>query len=369
MKLANIDFLQCLECAGNIRLADADVRDGVIQQGILTCAVCGMNYPVLDEVGVFFRRSVMDHYLSEREKQYLLLKTSQTSRGHGLSPEEKKQLDATTNWQYQWEKVHPFEAADLTRNPDDFLGANAFFHFVPLDETEIAGKTIYVACGGRGREAFHLSRKNPARLIVNEIGTEIYAIRQLLREWPGDLMLLRNDVCFSPLKSNVADIAICDHALQHVLDHKLGFGRLCEAVKPGGQVAICVYSHENNFFMTHLVEPSKRVVHRLPLGAQRFLAFFPALAIYTLIHALYRPVAALSRNLLRRLPLWEFMMFWSNNTFNFTWMSCFDFIHAPISYHFRRSEMEALARDRSLTIRLLQNTNSTMWSMIGQKAR
>ena len=87
-------------------------------------------------------------------------------------------LRLSENWQYQWSEVIPFDAADLTKHPEDMFGENVFWRFIPLAETDIKDKIIFVACGGRGREVFHISKRSPSKIIVNEIGTEVYAIKR-----------------------------------------------------------------------------------------------------------------------------------------------------------------------------------------------
>jgi hypothetical protein len=67
------------------------------------------------------------------------------------------------------------------------------------------------------------------------------------------------------------------------------------------------------------------------------------------------------------LPLKEHMMFWSVNCFKDVWLSCFDLIHAPISFHFRKEDMEGLVVMNQLELVKLVNTHGTTWSLVTKK--
>ena len=160
---------------------------------------------------------------------------------------------------------------------------------------------------------------------------------------------------------------ICDHALQHVFNHKHGFSKLVQLVKVGGGVSVCVYSAENNFLMTNIVEPCKKFLHTFTLPLQRGIAFPPAAIIFLAIKLLYLPASKIFPRYAKFLPLFEHMLFWSKNNLNLIWMSCFDLIHAPISYHFTQEDMKNLAKDNDLKVEKLINTHGTTWSMVGVK--
>ncbi len=367
MDQTDVQLLQCLQCHGDLKIVSGDVLNGLLEKGILGCSGCGAEYPVIDGVGVFFRPAVLPHYLSEFELGQLSEMGAAHLAGNRqqtLDPTEQRQLAVSENWEYQWSEVIPFTVEDLTSDPENMFGEHVFWRFIPLSPDEIEGKTVFVACGGRGREAFHISRRNPARIIVNEIGTEIYAIRGLMPEWRDRLLLVRSDLCHNPLKPGIADISICDHALQHVPDHGLGFAKLVQAARTGGLVCICVYSYENNFAMTHVVEPLKSLMHRLPLRGQRMLAYVPGLMVYLVINLVYMPVRRVSEGLFTRLPLHEHMLFWSHNSLRTICWQCFDLIHAPVSYHFRKKEILGLVRENGLRVRLMENTHGALWSLV-----
>jgi hypothetical protein len=181
------------------------------------------------------------------------------------------------------------------------------------------------------------------------------------------MLLLRCDTSYSPLKQGVADVTVCDHALQHISDHKLGFSSLAKATRRDGLVCICVYSWEHNFLMTRIVEPMKVIMHKFPLRVQRAVSFFPAALIFLMIHLVYVPFNRFCQRVAKALPLFEHMMFWSRNTFDAVWISCFDLMHAPVSYHFRRDEIESLAAINHLDIVTLVNTHNTLWSLVAKK--
>jgi len=61
------------------------------------------------------------------------------------------------------------------------------------------------------------------------------------------------------------------------------------------------------------------------------------------------------------------MMFWAKGNFALIRTSCFDLIHAPVSYYFRQNEVQELAQQVNLHIDKLINTHGTTWSMTAKK--
>jgi hypothetical protein len=271
----------------------------------------------------------------------------------------------TDNWSYQWNKLAPWDKDDFEN--DDFKGTACFKKFLPLEPADYAGRTVVVWCGGSGREAYHISKFRPALLIVNDIGDQIYRINGLIDE-SIELLLIKSDMVDHPLHPSIADLSICDHALQHIMDRDKAFSALVDVLKTPGTAAICVYSYEHNFLMTHIIEPLKRILHKLPLNFQRAISFVGALLIFLLIKLFYLPAKIfLPERVCRRLPLFDHMIFWSKGKFALIELSCFDLIHAPVSYHFKEHEVRRLAQTAGLQIEKLINTYGTTWSMTAKR--
>jgi SAM-dependent methyltransferase len=326
-------------------------------------------------VGIFFRRSVIDLFITPHERQAVrdMGYDFDHLAGNRCSDNDRLTRSTTDKWNVHWDAYWSGRTWEdyLTKAEDeegrsDVCSARVFWNFIRLEPDQIRNAAVFIACSGGGREAYHVSKHCPGLLVVNEINPYIYSIRNLLQD-VDNLLLLRNDIMYSPLKSGVVDFAICDHALQHIQDHHRAYANLADSVKPGGIVSVCVYSYENNRIMTHLVEPSKRLLTRLPLPAVRALALFPALLLYAIMHGLYRPIRRFFPKVYAALPLSGLFGFWMHNTLRVVWSSCFDLMHAGISYHFKREEMENLARSNSLTIEKLDLVYDTLWSMNGRK--
>lgn len=369
MKRIHLSVLRCIRCGGDLEIASGltTVESGdEIVHGTIGCRKCAAEFPIVDGVGVFFDPEMMKTLLTTAERRSIA-KTGCTcpvaETGDDASKNEKL-VRTVENWSYQWNQVLGWTAEDFAGK--GFCGEKCFREFIPIQPEEYRDRTVVIWCGGNGREAYHVARYAPALIIVVEIGDEIYRIRDLFG--PGaNLLLLRCDMLKNPLREGVADISICDHALQHIIDHRQAFSMLAGVLKPGGLAAICAYSHENNFLITGLVEPLKSVLHRLPLVLLRFLACLPALVIFFCIHFVYLPIRRYDEKTARRIPLYEHMIFWSECNLKFIWTACFDLLHAPVSYHFRRDEIVSLAASGKIGIRTLVNTHQTTWSMIGTR--
>ena len=362
-------MLCCIDCGSDLELIRYKEVAGAIVHGIIGCKSCTRKYPIIEGVGVFFSEDDFSVYISNWETNYLMSRgyeevlkaIPQTKQNEADSPQKA----VADNWSYQWKSVYRWDTEDLER--DHMFGEDFFWTFIPIDRNEVNDKVVFTACSGRGREAYHIRKHNPRKIIVNELGTEIYSIYELFDEADDTLLLIRCDISNHPLKPESVDITICDHALQHVGDHRVGFGKMVEATKPGGIVGICVYSHENNFIMNHLVEPSKKLLHLFPLPFIRALSVLPAVILFLFIHIIYKPISVLAPKIGKRIPLYDHMIFWSHNSFKILWLSCFDLMHAPISYHFKHDEIIQMADENNLKIRKLINTHGTTWSLIGEK--
>jgi len=369
MNLSHIELLQCIECGGTLELDDnhaSDTCGNFIAKGILRCQSCNESFPIIDGVGIFFKKSLLSYFLNDYEKRICdSLKFTFKKTTDDLLENSLLAKQVADNWSYQWNTLAPWEKNDFEK--DDFNGALNFRKFIRIEPEEYKGKKITVWCGGNGREAYHISKNVPQLLIVNEIGDEIYRINGLISK-NINLLLIRCDMLCNPLRSGIVDISICDHALQHVIDKRGAFSALADVLSQGGTAAVCVYSYENNFLITHIIEPLKGIIHKMTLNGQKFISIFPAIFIFLLIKIFYLPANyLLPTGICRKMPLFDHMMFWSKGNFRLIRLSCFDLIHAPVSYHFNKDEVQKLVQQAGLHLDKLINTHGTTWSMTAKK--
>lgn len=271
---------------------------------------------------------------------------------------------SANNWAVQFgEKFRVTKHQLLAR--DGFWGQESFFKYSGLEPTQIAGLDILVVCGGSGREAWHCLTAGAKSVCILDLGDHLYSLSTLLADFEGRFTLVKGDATTLPFADCQFDICLCDHALQHIPNHKKAFSELNRCCKPGGMVSICVYSYENNFLMTKLVEPSKFILHKLPLKALWILSVLPALLVYV-----YHQTQRISVRVFQTKSFKEKMLFfdlfscWHEHGFSKFWEACFDLIHAPVSYHFRKSEVESLAISNDLEISSLEMTNQSMWTLV-----
>lgn len=369
MKVPHIELLKCIECEGHLALSNVNVTMGnndSIERGVLHCLSCGGLFPIIDYVGIFFRKGLLYLFLNDYEKRICAdLEIPLKGPSLELTKDIILTKQVTDKWSYQWNNMSPWTKDDFEK--DDLKGELCFRKFIRIDPEEYTGKKVVVWCGGNGREAYHISKYNPRLLIVNEIGDEIYRINGLI-DRNIDLLLLRCDMLQNPLRSSIADISICDHALQHIIEKERALHIITDVLVPGGTAAICVYSYENNFLMTRIIEPLKSIIHRMTIKNQEIIALIPAVLIFLLIHLIYLPADYfLPGNIKVKIPLFKHMMFWSRGSFKLIRTSCFDLIHAPVSYHFKKNDLQEMAKTTGLYVEQLVNTHDTTWSMTAKK--
>ncbi|MBU1040648.1 MAG: class I SAM-dependent methyltransferase [Proteobacteria bacterium] len=366
MKTTDLSILTCLECRGDISFQRGVVTESIIDHGILECSKCGTLYPVIDTVAIMFKKEIALLHLCDDELNFLRTHGYEECIPAAFDVEEEylKQVEVASNWEYQWTKQYNYSNEDFSKNY--FLSEEMFYEFIPLSYSDVFDKDVCIICSGKGREAHNILLRKPARVVCCEIGSEIYQTRHVVAN--KDLVLIKSDAMDIPLKDNAMGLVLCDHALQHVLDHRRAYSEMSRVASPHGVVCINVYSLENNFIMTKLVDPSKFIIHKLPLSFINYLSILPAILVYIAIYCLYVPANKISKKVASFLPLNDHMIYWSKyNSFKTIWTWCFDLIHAPISYHFSKDEVMALAFENNLKLRFVENIHGTTWTTIAEK--
>jgi ubiquinone/menaquinone biosynthesis C-methylase UbiE len=367
MKISDVQYLNCVDCQGELALKESQTQGDLIENALLKCLSCERYFPILNKVGVFFKTEHIDLFLHPfeiiilKKLNWYHLVTAQTT---GKDPLAEDQLRGVRNYEYQWGEISLWDEKYFEK--PGFADLKNFKNFIPINFEKIKNQTVLVGCGGRGRETYHLLKHKPSKIFVVELGKSIYEIAKNISDPESKLILLRADIKHPPLKNQIIDIAICDHALQHVVDHKSAFKKMSDVTKENGIVAVCVYSYEGNFIMTHMVEPAKLLLLKLPVRFLRFVSFFPSLVVYLLIKMVYIPASKISKRLAHSLPMGNHFIFWSDFPLEMLWSSINDLINAPVTYHFTEDEMISLADNNYLKIEKLIRTHGTTWSMMAK---
>ena len=364
MNKSDVKFLKCVDCDSDLAPIKCTLFGERITYGLLRCTKCKRAYPILNSVGVFFRKPdfflfVTDYEIKEINKNGL----SESFDGLAKNNSAKtKQVLVAENWAYQHSEIYRFEEhiEEYSRHGEMFR------KFIPICFEEIRSSIVCTACVGRGKEVLHVLKFGPEKVFVSEIGVEIYDLLDIFGEDVNKMVIMRCNETYSPIKDGIIDIYICDHAMQHIENRDLAFFNMVKRVRKGGVLSFCVYSYENNFLMIHVVEPMKKLLHRLSLKTIKALSYIPAAMFYCVSKWIYSP---LDKSGVKggKLPLYEDLLYCSGNRFPFLLMVCFDLLHAPISHHFKKDEIIENARKANLEIQKLVHTHGTTWSFVGRK--
>ncbi|KPA16304.1 type 11 methyltransferase [Candidatus Magnetomorum sp. HK-1] len=373
MNRNDVYYLRCIECFNDLKCNIIEEKNDRIINGFFSCEKCNAIYPILNEVGIFFKKNLFDLYLTDFEKRIikeLSINLENSYKDNIKTEGYEKQYKGTKNWEYEWKEFLEKEYnAELFENKENVFSEEIFWKYIPLEKESIKNKKVFVGCGGAGREAYHISKHNPEKIFMNDLNIYIYNSKEILTNIIDRLVLLRFDVSYSPIKPETMDIVICDHALQHVYEPDRAFKNFVDSLNKDGLIGICVYSKEGNWLMVYCIEVLKKYfLSTLPLTVLKFLSYSLAFFLYFIIFLFYKPINyLLPLQITKKIPLNEILMFWSKNGYHLIANSCFDLLHAPIAYYFSKDDIIKLIEKNNIKILKLDNTYNTLWSLIGVK--
>jgi len=110
-----------------------------------------------------------------------------------------------------------------------------------LSREEVQGKLVLEAGCGMGRFLEVVLRDNPALAVGVDLSSAVDAAAANLSD-RGNLLLAQADIFRLPFRRNSFDVIYSIGVLHHTPSAREGFGRLVPLVKPGGIIAVSLYS-------------------------------------------------------------------------------------------------------------------------------
>jgi SAM-dependent methyltransferase len=202
MKLRALDFLVCPDCHGTLTLHQDQVDGAEIVRGRLSCGPCAAEYPILGGVPRFVDSGA---YAASFGYQWNFFKTVQLDSRSGMT-ESHETFRTCTGW----------TAADLDGR-------------LTLDVGVGSGRFAEVAIEGG------------AELVGIDLTRAVDAAYDNLGRLPR-VHLVQADVFRMPFRPRTFDLAYAIGVLHHTPDPEAAFGRMADALKVGGQIAVYLYA-------------------------------------------------------------------------------------------------------------------------------
>jgi SAM-dependent methyltransferase len=132
-----------------------------------------------------------------------------------------------------------------------------------LTEAELAGKAVLDGGCGMGRYMRVAAAARPALVVGLDLSEAVVAARELTAEW-AEVAIVRGDLLRLPFPRGSFDHIYSIGVLDHTPDPRQAFLGLAALLKPGGRIAVWVYSRERPG-VERIMNVHRAISRRLPL--------------------------------------------------------------------------------------------------------
>jgi SAM-dependent methyltransferase len=291
MKATAIDVFVCPACKGSFELRVRTKLATEILEGRLVCCGCRASYPITGGVPRFVAD---DAYAGTFGYQWNWFRTVQLDSMTG-SGRSNEMLHGTTGWH----------------------------------DTEYRNRRLLDAGVGAGRFAEHAAEKGAEVFGIDLTPAVDAAYRNIGMR--SNVHLAQADIFAPPFRAGTFDLAYSIGVLHHTPDPSAAFASLAPAVRPGGKLAVYLYSRYGS---SHRSSDALRVLTtRLPLTVMWGLS-----AIAVPLYYLYRlPVVGKLANLMAPISM--------EPNWRWRWLDTFDWYTPKYQWKFLYPEVFRWFRD------------------------
>ncbi len=133
-----------------------------------------------------------------------------------------------------------------------------------LNPEDLAGKIVLDAGCGMGRYLRIAGESSAKRIVGVNLSEAVLAARDLTRDLPH-ISVIRGDLLRLPFAPGSFDLIYSLGVIDHTPDPRASFLALARLLKPGGRIAIWVYSRERTI-VEWIMNAQRALTKRLPLG-------------------------------------------------------------------------------------------------------
>ena len=318
MKERVLQYLCCLSCQSDLVLSDSRWEQGEIWTGQLQCTQCAATYPVKDGIPRFI----------------------------------PKELDETValnvkNFGDQWHLMK--ERSEINRA--EFLS-----YLEDLSPDFFKGKVILDGGCGMGKFLYYSGKWGAKDVIGIDLSHAVEVAFKWTREMPN-VHVVQADIYNLPLRRSF-DFIYSIGVLHHLPNPEGGFRKLVPLLRPGGKILAWVYGYEGNELYIKLADPLRRFTCRLPLAVNKIGAQALAGLLWGIIYAVYLPSDRIG---FRRLPLFDYFLYFRKLGFRIFWGTVLDKMTPSISHYYRRDEFENWFTEMNLKNSSITPRNGNSW--------
>jgi SAM-dependent methyltransferase len=291
MKATAIDVFVCPACKGSFELRVRTKLAAEILEGRLVCCGCRASYPITGGVPRFVSD---DAYAG------------------------------TFGYQWNWFRTVQLDSMTGGGRSDQMLSGTTGWH-----DAEYRNRRLLDAGVGAGRFAEHAAAKGAEVFGIDLTPAVDAAYRNIGMR--ANVHLAQADIFAPPFRAGTFDLAYSIGVLHHTPDPRAAFASLAPAVRPGGKLAVYLYSRYGS---SHRASDALRVLTtRLPLTVMWLLS-----ATAVPLYYLYRlPIVGKLANLMAPISM--------EPSWRWRWLDTFDWYTPKYQWKFLYPEVFRWFRD------------------------
>lgn len=324
MRQEHLTYLVCPACQIKLDLHAGIQQDGHVMEGALTCADCGVNFPIIGGIPRF----VGEREWASREK-------FRTAENFGRQ------------WKF-FKKLVP-------------LYRKQFLDWVrPVSEEFFRDKVILDAGCGKGRH-LHWASEFGARIVIGaDLSLAVEASFEHHRH-KANVLIIQADLTQLPVRDEF-DYIYSIGVLHHLPSPDEGFAALTHKLKPGGRISVWVYGRENNGWVVYGLDPIRRnITSRLPLPALTLLAWLLTLVLWLALKLIYKPASWLVPSLARHLFYYDYLSYIMDFGIKEITSIAYDQLSAPVTHYITRERITEWYQTANLRDVVIEWHNANSW--------